>query len=527
MVAAFAVLLALPWLGEAWHVDEPFFLAIARQIQSHPLSPYAFRFDWYGRSVPMDSINNSPPLLPYLLAAAMSIAGGSEFWTRLLFLPFDVCAALGIYFLAARFLKKPLLPALICAAGPAQVINLGHLMTEKLVAAFSFAALALIVASVDERDESRWAAGWFLFALALLSKYAAVFLMVPAAAYAIAGGVPPRKVVVALLGAGSGLALWLAARAWGGGAPVGAAWSVLKAAGESGTGSFVHRARAWSAFVGGLTPAALVLFCAARPRARVGACALAVAVVFFLPVLDAGAATSSSERLLGIAMAAAGLCVLWAAWTGDRPEKSRIFWRSWIAGALVFQVFVNWSVMARLVLFVVPPIVFALCESAEFRAEGLSPRFAAAALGVTLLLTLPLAAADRVFADASKSFVADASRLKDRGYLLCAGHWGLEYYAAAAGIRQMQKNPQAWTGMKPGEAVFAGRMDAPSLRPPQGLKVRTAEFAVPYPVPLRLVGAWSEEAAFYSSAMGFLPWSVSRQPIETFTVIERLPDRPR
>ena len=70
-VAACTGLVVFPFAGQAFHIDEPFFLAIARHILSDPLHPLAFWYNWYGDAVPMASINNTPPLLGYLLAAEL------------------------------------------------------------------------------------------------------------------------------------------------------------------------------------------------------------------------------------------------------------------------------------------------------------------------------------------------------------------------------------------------------------------------------------------------------------------------
>ncbi|MFA6317346.1 MAG: hypothetical protein WC943_08000, partial [Elusimicrobiota bacterium] len=135
-VLAFAALLALPFLGKAWHADEPLYLPVARHILADPIHPFAFELNYYGRSVPYREINNTPPLIMYLLALGLKLTGGAEWAMRLAFLPFDLAAAAALYLLAARFLARPLLPVLITLVAPAYWINMGHLMPEKLVLAF-------------------------------------------------------------------------------------------------------------------------------------------------------------------------------------------------------------------------------------------------------------------------------------------------------------------------------------------------------------------------------------------------------
>ncbi|MFA6003335.1 MAG: glycosyltransferase family 39 protein, partial [Elusimicrobiota bacterium] len=201
VVALFTLLVLAPFWGKAFHMDEPFFLAIARHILQDPWHPLAFDFNWYGRAVPMEAINNTPPILGYLLAGAWKLTGGREWAMRLCLFPLDLLSSCSLYLLAARFLKRPLLPVLIVLAAPAYMINMNHLMAEKLMAAFVFPALYAWVRGVDE-DSPRWfwaSAG--LLAAALMSKYAAIFAVLPMATYAWRKGMPRARICAYLAAA--------------------------------------------------------------------------------------------------------------------------------------------------------------------------------------------------------------------------------------------------------------------------------------------------------------------------------------
>src|ERR1700756_2789417 len=139
-------------------------MAPARHILVDFWHPLAFSFNWYGRSVPMASINNTPPLMLYLLAAGLKLTGGSELGMRLFFLPFPILAAVALYLLADRFLKRPLLPALICAAGPGFLINMGMLYPEVLAAALGYWGLYALVRGVDDERPV-----WFWSSAALIA----------------------------------------------------------------------------------------------------------------------------------------------------------------------------------------------------------------------------------------------------------------------------------------------------------------------------------------------------------------------
>src|SRR5216110_1347711 len=80
--------LTLPFSGKAFHVDDPFYIAVARNLRAHPLDPYA-------GSVAMDDIDrrvyaahgeapstfatlSHPPLVPYVIAAVAAAGGFAE-----------------------------------------------------------------------------------------------------------------------------------------------------------------------------------------------------------------------------------------------------------------------------------------------------------------------------------------------------------------------------------------------------------------------------------------------------------------
>lgn len=43
-----------------------------------------------------------------------------------------------------------------------------------------------------------------------------------------------------------------------------------------------------------------------------------------------------------------------------------------------------------------------------------------------------------------------------------------------------------------------------------------------HPLPLRLISGWDAQAGFYSNTSGFLPYALSREPIEEYVVFTAL-----
>ncbi|MFO0949239.1 MAG: hypothetical protein U1D30_25560 [Planctomycetota bacterium] len=87
LLIAITTSLLVPFLGKAYHVDDPLFLWTARQIQTHPLDFYGFTITWDQRAVPMHVEMQNPPLFAYYLAAVTALVGWSELAIHVALLP--------------------------------------------------------------------------------------------------------------------------------------------------------------------------------------------------------------------------------------------------------------------------------------------------------------------------------------------------------------------------------------------------------------------------------------------------------
>jgi hypothetical protein len=516
VVAAFALVTGLCLWGKPWHMDEPFFLAIARQILKDPLRPLAFSFNWYGSAVPMGSINNTPPLLGYLLAGALKLTGGSEFWTRALFFPFDLAAAWGLLALASRFLKKPLLPVLVVLAGPAWTINMHHMMAERLMAAFAMPCVWLFVKAVDDGDPRAKSASAVLAGLAVLSKYNAIFLIPTAVAYAWSRGKPLRSMLAWSLTAVSGALAWQAWSLLSGSNPGLAAWAVTAEASAGFWSSPSHKARALLAFTGGLGVLnAFAGFALRLPRRGLLVCGGAAALLF-LPALDLAPLVRGVDRATGFLLAFGTLASL-AALGGGPRTAGRALWAPWLGAVQLAY----WSVLARFVVFLLPPLVFWLAERLEAERPSAAPRLLGAALAGALLLSLGLGGVDWTYAAAQKRTAAVVAAGAGGGPLWTTAHWGLQEYLAREGGRPLDLAAGGWDAVEPGGLVVVTRVNSNALKPRRPIAADVSSWTVTHPLPLRHISGWTGEGAFYSSVMGFLPWSLSSEPVEEFTLVRR------
>lgn len=519
VVLAFAALSTAPFLNKAWNIDEPCFLAMARHLLADPFHPTGFLYNWHGWTEPMARINPNPPLAPYLIAPALWASGGSPWLTRLMLLPFDLLAAASLYFLAARFLKKPLLPTLIVLAGPAWSINMPMLTAEKWVAAFGLAGLALLVQ--DSRSRGRL---WFsaaLLALALLAKLSAAFLLAPAIAWSWTRLAPGRRFRFCAAVIAPAAIATLA----GGETRLVGLWHHTLPGTGAGPGP-AHALRAFLAFTGGcLLPAAVWPLLGRRPRFAWLALGAAAALLLFMPALDFKPA-ALADRLTGVLFSCGALLAFWDASRTDDSAEGRAFWRAWLAAAAFLQLFVYWSIVSRFILFLVPPLTFSAAGALERRlSPGRLSRVYAASLAAAFSVSLALGWVDWRYASVQVKAAHDAARLPRApgARLWFTGHWGLQEYLEAAGAKGLDQDRGGWDEVAAGDLVVVPAVNALMIEPASPPAARTVLAGeAQCSVPLRLISGRRGQAGFYSSASGFLPYSFSREPLDLFAFIEKL-----
>ena len=538
--AAFAAFLLVPFLTKPYHVDEPLFLAAARHILQDPLHPLDFRFNWYGQTVPMDYINNTPPFFLYMLAGALKLTGGAAWAMRLCFLPFALAAAAGLCLLASLFLENPLLPALIAIASPALCLTLGLLYPEIPALCFGVWALYFLVRAIRDRRFGLLCSSAALMNLALLSKYAAVIFLLPACGLLMEGESRSRPTfpkIAAYLGASILGPTIMALHGFAAGThAVAAAWAVTAEAARSPWSRWPARLRALLAFAGGcgvVTGLWPLLIRELRPprgsRAGWISWILAAAAVswLFRPGFDTLFVTPL-DRAFGILWALGGLLslVLVVA-RSKRTGKGWELWAPWALSAILLEGCLYWSVIARVMAFFVAPAVLGLAGILESARGGARlRRLYALSLAGTATLSFLLALVDYRYASASKAVAEDIVKTYARPgrTIWCAGHWGLQYYVESMGGRELDFSKGGYSAMKPGDVIVMASVNSGGTPPtgerPSRAPVRLSgrTFLLDTRIPLRLLSGWRGQAGFYSSLYGFLPFTLSREPLEIFRV---------
>ena len=168
-----SVLLSLPFLNKAFHIDDPVVLQCVKRILINPLDPFGGEFDWFGVTMPFWQVTTNPPLLSYYLAPLVSIFGESEIILHLAMMPFLAGILAGCLVLSRRFCRRPYwLPVLMIATSSAVVVS-PNVMRDIPALSLICVGLAAAIRGLDTGRSGLLSVGSLLLGLAAVTKYSA------------------------------------------------------------------------------------------------------------------------------------------------------------------------------------------------------------------------------------------------------------------------------------------------------------------------------------------------------------------
>ncbi len=130
-------------------VDDTAYLLLARHIATDPLHPYAGKLFWYYSPEPAMEVL-APPVLPYWLAAGMTLFGENVILLKLWLFPFACVLCLSVRSLLRRFAAGVEREGLIVFVLSPAVLPLFSVMLDVPALALGAAAVALFVKGCDE-----------------------------------------------------------------------------------------------------------------------------------------------------------------------------------------------------------------------------------------------------------------------------------------------------------------------------------------------------------------------------------------
>jgi len=489
---ALLLLLTLPFAGRAHHIDDPLYLAAARQVWSAPLDPLGGPSFWHDAPTTLFHDLYNPPLNAYLLALPVALGGGSELPVHLAMI-FLGAATLVAAAWAGESLGVAPRWSLLLAASPALCAASVSAMAD-----VPFLLLTVLAWGMAARGRAAWSGA--LAGLSALTKYVGL-LNVPLSVIPLVRAGRRKPVVSVAVAAGIFLAwcLWTSL-AYG--------QAHVIAAGRFQAFGLRRQAELVLSLVAALglagLPAALGLVRWSRRTVAVSVLAGAGGAA----LVHARGGTPANAAL-AVAAFGSGAALLLAAWRASRSEARRdVFLPACFWSYAAYSVLLVYFGAARYVLPLLPPLVWLLARSGEAD-RGTGRQIMAVSVGAALSLLVLWG--DAGYANAWRTA---AEGLPRDGRRFQTGHWGFQWYAAGRG----------YTPLSPRDVLGAGDLVA-EAQGIHGAGPWPAQSAVLAPLSTVTVGSpWLRvmdaraEAGLYSSAWGLLPFGLRSPAVEVVRI---------
>jgi len=516
----------LPFINEAFHIDDPLFLWAAKQIVKHPFDPYGFSVVWYGTAMPMSEVTKNPPLASYALASVGWWAGWSERVLHLAFLLPAVAVIVSVHALARDMTQSRFLAALITLASPGFVVSATSVMSDVPMLALWLFAVILWRKGLAQKKLSWLVASGALIGICSLTKYFGIALIPLLFLYSVWRARRIRSwfvcflIPILMLGA---YQLWTK--------------SLYAHGSLSGLADYVQFARDenHSSTAGSLLVA----------LSFAGGCVLPA--LLFIPWL-----WSRRWIALAIVLSALGTATILLGWIQMEsafPEKQRMllaielglyilggisvlglalsdFWRNrdadsvlllgWVLGTFIFAAFLNWTVNGRSLLPMIPPVAILIARRLEFSPRRLNAFAVFCPVGVCLALALWVSAGDAVLANSARSAALEIHErgVHDLKRILFSGHWGFQYYLDSLGGEAIDASNMQPTMF---DMVVIPRNNSNQSRIKSAAAVGTVSRAIPtYATTMQPEIA----AGFYTSVWGPMPYVFAPVPDEEYDLYQ-------
>jgi 4-amino-4-deoxy-L-arabinose transferase-like glycosyltransferase len=528
-VALLVLILLLPFIGKAFHIDDPLFIWVAQHIQTNPGNPYGFLVNWYGTDMPMSAVNKNPPLVSYYIALAASVLGWSEPALHLAFLLPALAVALGMYLVARRFCERPLLATLAGLLTPVFFVTSMTVMSDMLMLAFWVFAVYFWIRGMETRKHGTLAFAGLLIGVAALTKYFAVVLIPLLGFYSM---IKERRVGWSLLYLLLPIALlgwyqWTTHQLYGRGLLLDAAAYATNMKPWYDKARPIPQLYIALVFTGGCIASALFLarqlWSSTALALGVLVAGLSVVVLASFPTLGAVPLAGTTHWLLALQIGiwgTVGVSLLLVAVLDLHRQRDAdsLFLFVWMIGTFVFAGFVNWTTNGRSILPMIVPAGILIARLLERRVASRRPgRLPATLIPLAAAAALSLAVtwADAGFAETGRT---GARMIHDKhaassNAVWFQGHWGFQYYMQQLGAKAVDVRNFR---VAPGDIVAVPTTNTNLYgMAPQWAAVEVVD------VPMH---GWLATmnpgvgAGFYADVFGPLPFAVGSIPMERFRI---------
>jgi len=531
----------VPFVGKAFHIDDPLFIWTAEHIQKHPTDPYGFTVNWYGTEMKMWEVMRNPPLTAYYIALVAPFVGWSETGLHIAFLIPAVAVVTGTYYLARAFCGHPIVAAVATLLTPAFLVSSTTIMCDTMMLAFWMWAIALWVYGIRRVSDCRGSRGGgnlIILSLSAISASACVMtkfngicvlpLMFVYAAYRL------RKVGTWFVYLVIPVAVlltyrWIGLRLYGHGFVSQAMQAAV--GGYTITGiSVLKRLIVGLSFTGGLliTTFFFAPFLFTKRGLTIGVL-LAALMIICLPGLGAfgefALRRKESETAWSLAVqfgifvvTGVGVLALSVNDFLERRDEGSLLLGLWIVVTFLFATFVAWSVSGRYLLPLVPAaglIIVRKIEGLQSRKHGIY--HFALPLILTGAVSFLAAIADYSVAGTAREAAAQITRqYGDRsGALWYHGHWGFQYYMSR--LETAKPADAVKSILRPNDILVTPENNSKAYLLPAHF-LRRLEVKRFRAFPWLSTMDHRVGAGFHSDRWGPLPYTLGRVPPEEYEV---------
>ena len=499
-------------INKAFHIDDIYYLDIARWIKDHPWHPMIGLVYYSDLFIPIHEVNQ-PHFYFYLMALWEYFFDISEIAIHSLMAIFTLWAIYGVMRLSRLLIPKHyLLATVFFGLGPAFVINQNTMVDVPMIAIWIEFYYQLV--KPTKNDWLKYVFLGILCGVAILIKYTSLVL-VPA----IILEVVIRKKYKNLL--------WIIL-------PLGivVGWSIFNFFDYGGIHllgrgltdhdvfAYVRQSIWFIGVLGAICPCALMFFALAARQSQHPKRWLLLfcmsCISYFLVILSIlySPGDNTSDLIFNLSFLFCGfglIGLLWKGWSHRifrwHEDPTEVILSYWILSTFCFVVFLAPFIASRHILLITPPVIILI-----FRWGVQSPikrYFVHLSVLLTLLITSLLASADYWYANiyrvAAKQIV---QKIPPHSNIWFTGPWGWQWYATQAGMKPFdirQSHPE------PGDYLVTVKHSS---------KLKCAQLKEIEVLPIERENWYQRFAAinFYTSDMR--PWEYSTDPIETFTIYQ-------
>ena len=520
----------LPFIGKAFHIDDPLFVWCARHIQSAPFNFYGFNLNWDGCEKPMAAVMQNPPLTAYYLALVGLLFGWSEMALHAGFLLPALAVILGTYCLARNFCSHPFAAALAVVATPAFLVASTSVMCDTMMVAFWVWAIFFWIEGLKQNAPVKLCLAGLLIAACGLTKYFGFCLIPLLLVYSLLERRPVSRWIVCLDLPVVVIILyqWMTKRLYGTGLMLNAVSYATHLRIAGGLGLKVLTGLAFSGGCVVILLLAAPLLWGRRELAAgmaamllIGLLVVAMKKVGVFPVMEAAGRIKwlFVMQFALFAVAGVSLVLLAVADLLEQKTPASVLLFLWVVGTFVFACAVNWTVSGRNILPMLPAVSLLLIRRLEaqelFRGRD-SIRRLLGPLAASLTIALFVTQADYRLADSARAAASFMSQKLGAGTNTVGfeGHWGFQFYMEMFGAKALDKQNLRLVA---DEAIviplghgYLFRLPEDCVVPWFTHKMQASEWVTTMSV--------SSGAGYYSDAWGPLPYVFGPVPPDVYFV---------